>query len=143
MSNRLDSGEVIGSKPVVCGGCAHHCTTISKECFQLDNSCNWVPFQNLTAERGGAASIANEAGEVAIFSGLGKKGNLLSAEFWSEGLTSSWNNGSIDLPISVWGHCAVSLNKTTSLIIGGRLRRNSSRYSGKTPSREMDLYLTS
>ncbi len=62
---------MLDGKPTVCGGCAHHCTTISKECYQLDNTCQWKPFTNITIERGGHAVASNKNGEVSLFSGLG------------------------------------------------------------------------
>jgi len=108
------TGAFISSKLVVCGGSypvTTNCYTLSKN----DNT--WKLSGNLITPRYGAASVEIN-NKLVIFGGINNSGQYLQSteEFDADnGISTAGPN----MPLALSNHCAVKVNDTTVLIIGG------------------------
>ena len=107
------TGAFVSSRVVICGGFEFSTTS---QCYSLgQNETEWKPSGNMTALRHGAASVEIN-NKLVIFGGY-YNGHLQSTEEFNEetGTATAGPN----MPLAVREHCAVKLNSTTALIIGG------------------------
>ena len=105
------TGAFVNSKFVICGGrpTTSNCYTLSR------NETAWKPSGNLVTPREAAASVEIN-NKLVIFGGY-NAGYLQSTEKFDgdNGISKAGTN----MPWAIGYHCAVKVNETTALIIGG------------------------
>ncbi len=110
-------------KPIICGGTILY-FILSNRCYSLENNA-WVPSVNMSSKRSSAAAAQMQDGKVLVTGGTGPF-PLNSAEMLTE---EGWESNIPSLPVTIYGHCMVTVNSTTVMAIGGR---QNDQYSGKT-----------
>ena len=108
------TGAFVNSRVVICGG-----TPYTNQCYSLGQNENaWTPSANLTTPRGGAASVEMN-NKLVIFGGYTGDTyiRLQSTEEIDVGTGTATTGPS--MPLAIGWHCAVKLNATTALIVGG------------------------
>jgi hypothetical protein len=102
-------GLLTNNNALICGG--------DGRCFSIIKYSSITPVLRLRGPRGGAASVVWNSTTLWLTGGShGNSGITKSTEFVQ--LTGTTRGP--DLPLGVYGHCLVSLNDTTALLIGGQ-----------------------
>ena len=114
------TGALIEGKiPFVCGGLVG--PPLSKKCYQMGKNGSWIQDEfGLTVRRyfGGVGSVVIDGHMVLSGGSSGPFGDdLNSMEMVQPGAESK--DLPIQLPVGLLGHCMVSLNSTSFMIIGG------------------------
>jgi hypothetical protein len=112
--------------PIICGGTQNG--SHSNKCYSLENN-EWVSYVSMNSVRAKAAAAQLQDGKLLVTGGY--VGNfdldaLNSAEMLTE---EGWDSKIPSLPVTIYGHCMVTVNSTTVMVIGGY---QNVQYSGKT-----------
>jgi hypothetical protein len=111
--------------PILCGGWQNG--TMSNKCYSLENN-EWVSSASMNSVRVYAAAAQLQDGKLLVTGGGDASGSSLnSAEMLTE---EGWESNIPSLPVTIFGHCMVTVNSTTLMVIGGV--QNGQDYSGKT-----------
>ena len=95
---------------LVCGGTADY--RISKKCYILGNG-SWAPFPDFTQPREFfSLTVLNE--KIVMIGGINAERSI---EYFNIQNGSRWENKTLEFDVA--NHCAVAINKTTIMIIGG------------------------
>jgi N-acetylneuraminic acid mutarotase len=117
-------GLVFKGNPILCGGVQSR--SRSKKCYSLENN-EWVSSASMNSIRSSAAAAQLKDGKLLVTGGYDVSGSHLnSAEMLTE---EGWESNIPSLPVTISGHCMVTVNSTTVMVIGGI---QNSQYSGKT-----------
>ena len=100
--------------PTVCGGHVSE-SGGGKKCFVLNKEHQWMPIPSLTTDRVYASATEVNNDETLIIGGY--YGNALKT---TELISSSGSVKGKDFPTTVYGHCAIKINSTHGLVIGGK-----------------------
>ncbi len=109
--------------PIVCGGRQNDVP--SNKCYSLENN-KWVSSASMNSQRSSAAAVQLKDGKLLVTGGYRSSAFLNSAEMLTE---EGWESNIPALPVTIYGHCMVTVNSTTVMVIGG-VQNNP--YSGKT-----------
>jgi hypothetical protein len=110
--------------PILCGG--EQTNAYSKKCYSLENN-KWVSSASMNSVRVGAAAAQLQDGKLLVTGGYVSYGSSLKgAEILTE---DGWESNIPSLPVTIYGHCMVTVNSTTVMAIGGT---QNDQYSGKT-----------
>ncbi len=110
--------------PIICGG--YQNVVRSNKCYSLKNN-EWVSSASMNSVRVYAAAAQLQDGKLLVTGGYDGSGSYLkSAEMLTE---EGWENNIPSLPVTIFGHCMVTVNSTTVMAIGGYQNYD---YSGKT-----------
>ncbi len=110
--------------PIICGG--NQNGVRSNKCYSLENN-EWVSSASMNSVRVAAAAAKLKDGKLLVTGGYGGSlYSLNSAEMLTE---EGWESYIPSLPVTIYGHCMVTVNSTTVMVIGGV--QNDQR-SGKT-----------
>jgi len=111
-------------KPIICGGFQN--VAYSNQCYSLETN-EWVSSASMSTKRGLAAAAQLQDGTLLVTGGGDGSGSgLNSAEMLTE---EEWDVYIPSLPVTIFGHCMVTVNSTTVMVIGGF---QNSQVSGKT-----------
>jgi hypothetical protein len=109
--------------PILCGGRQNGAS--SNKCYSLENN-KWVSSASMKSVRVDAAAAQLQNGKLLVTGGFDGSGyHLNSAEMLTE---EGWENNIPSFPVTIAGHCMVTVNSTTVMAIGGW----HNGYSGKT-----------
>merc|ERR1712004_904236 len=95
--------------PVICGG--HE----ENRCLILKQH-QWMPFHNMTTDRGSASATEVNNDETLIIGGWDENGNKLNT---TELISSSGSVKGKDFPTTIAYHCTIKINSTHALVTGG------------------------
>jgi hypothetical protein len=110
--------------PILCGGYQNNIH--SNKCYSLKNNV-WVSSASMNSVRGYAAAAQLQDGKILVTGGDDASGfNLNSAEILTE---EGLERNIPALPVTIYGHCMVTVNSTTVMAIGGY---QNGQISGKT-----------
>jgi hypothetical protein len=110
--------------PILCGG--YQNDVRSNKCYSLENN-KWVSSASMKSVRSSAAAAQLKDGKLLVTGGLDASGSdFNSAEMLTE---EGWESNIPSLPVTIFGHCMVTVNSTTVMVIGGI---QNGGYSGKT-----------
>jgi hypothetical protein len=110
--------------PIICGGLQNGVR--SNRCYSLENN-EWVTSASMNLVRAFAAAVRLQDSKLFVTGGgNGSIYNHNSAEMLIE---EGWESNLPALPVTVQGHCLVTVNSTTVMAIGGF---QNDHYSGKT-----------
>jgi hypothetical protein len=110
--------------PILCGGDQNGAK--SKKCYSLENN-QWISSASMNSVRYAAAAAQLKDGKLLVTGGdEGSYSGLNSAEMLTE---EGWESNIPSLPVTIVGHCMVTVNSTTVMVIGGYQNRQN---SGKT-----------
>jgi hypothetical protein len=110
--------------PILCGGLQNG--AYSNRCYSLENN-KWVSSASMNSVRVAAAAALLKDGKILVTgSADGSYFSLNSAEIMTE---EGWESNIPSLPVTIGGHCMVTVNSTTVMVIGGR---QNGQISGKT-----------
>ncbi len=110
--------------PILCGGFQNN--VHSNKCYSLENN-EWVSSASMNSVRYIAAAAQLEDGKLLVTGGYVSYGSYLnSAEMLTE---EGWYSNIPSLPVTIQGHCMITVNSTTVMVIGGR---QNGQISGKT-----------
>ncbi len=110
--------------PILCGG--YQNIDRSNKCYSLENNV-WVSSASMNSVRVAAAATQLKDGKLLVTGGYdGPYSDLNSAEMLTE---EGWESNIPSLPVTILGHCMVTVNSTTVMAIGGE---QNGQYSGKT-----------
>jgi hypothetical protein len=110
--------------PIICGGYQNYAN--SNKCYSLENN-KWVSSASMKSVRIAAAATQLQDGKLLVTGGFeSEDSDLNSAEMLTE---EGWKSNIPSLPVTIYGHCMVTVNSTTVMAIGGR---QNGWYSGKT-----------
>jgi N-acetylneuraminic acid mutarotase len=115
--------------PILCGGTQNYIR--SNKCYSLENN-QWVSSASMNSVRSFAAAAQLQDGKLLVTGGEdGSESSLNSAEMLTE---EGWESNIPSLPVTIAGHCMVTVNSTTVMVIGGRQNKEwqFNQYSGKT-----------
>ena len=117
-SKRRNSvGGLLGSTPILCGGCYLNFTCGDSSCITFKNS-KWTKIHEMTTKRGRATSVQLNSTTLWILGGENKDDGILdSSEFLS--VDSSVGSQGPTLPIKMKSFCAVKYSERHVYIIGG------------------------
>ena len=121
--NAAIGGLGFKENPIICGGYQNDAR--SNKCYSLENN-DWVSSASMNSVRTSAAAAQLKDGKLLVTGGEDDSGSLNSAEMLTE---DGWESNIPSLPATNWGHCMVTVNSTTVMVIGGY--QNGQR-SGKT-----------
>jgi hypothetical protein len=114
--------------PIICGG--DQSSGYSNKCYSLENN-EWVSSASMNSERYAAAAAQLKDGKLIVTGGSddsdGSYSDLNSAELLTE---EGWESNIPSLPVTINGHCMVTVNSTTVMVIGGY--QNGKGYPGKS-----------
>jgi hypothetical protein len=100
--------------PILCGGWQNDVR--SNKCYSLENN-EWVSSASMNSARGYAAAAQLQDGNLLVTGGWdGSYSVLNSAEMLTE---EGWESNIPSLPVTIYGHCMVTVNSTTVMAIGG------------------------
>ncbi len=108
--------------PILCGGVQYDVG--SNKCYTLENN-EWVSSANMKSERAWTAAAQLKDGKLLVTGGYDGS-DLKSAEMLTE---EGWESNIPSLPVTIYGHCMVTVNSTTVMVIGGA---QNGQISGKT-----------
>jgi hypothetical protein len=108
---------------IICGGQQN--AARSNKCYSLENN-NWVSSASMNSIRSSAAAAQLQDGKLLVTGGSNGT-DLNSAEMLTE---EGWESNIPSLPVTILGHCMITVNSTTVMAIGGM--QNDQDYSGKT-----------
>jgi hypothetical protein len=107
---------------ILCGGYQNDAK--SNKCYSLENN-EWVSSASMNSIRSSAAAAQLQDGKLLVTGGY--DGSYLnSAELLTE---EGWETNIPSLPVTMYGHCMVTVNSTTVMVIGGY---QNGQISGKT-----------
>jgi N-acetylneuraminic acid mutarotase len=110
--------------PIICGGLQNG--AYSNKCYSLENN-EWVSSASMNSVRVEAAAAQLQDGKLLVTGGWDVSASPLnSAEMLTE---EGWESIKPSLPVIINGHCMVTVNSSTVMIIGGW---QNSQFSGKT-----------
>jgi hypothetical protein len=100
----------------------------SNKCYSLENN-EWVSSASMNSVRVLAAAAQLQDGKLLVTGGFDGSDLFVlnSAEMLTE---EGWESNIPFLPVTIGGHCMVTVNSTTVMVIGGG--QNGQDYSGKT-----------
>jgi hypothetical protein len=111
--------------PILCGGEQNNVG--SNKCYSLENN-EWISSASMKSVRISAAAAQLQDGKILVTGGRdGSYSDLNSAEMLTE---EGWESNIPSLPVNIYGHCMVTVNSTTVMVIGGK--QTGQDYSGKT-----------
>jgi hypothetical protein len=108
--------------PIICGGFQNG--SISNKCYSLKNN-KWVFSASMNSKRVYAAAAQFQDGKLLVTDGFASD-SFKSAEMLTE---EGWKSNIPSLPVTIYGHCMVTVNATTVMAIGGI---QNGQISGKT-----------
>ena len=111
------TGGFTSEGPTVCTG-FNSSVKASDECFTMRENASFqrLPFR-LKEKRKFASSVVTPDGDLLVFGGINENNALLDS---IEKLSSSGSEMvSQNLPKAISSHCALLINKTTALVVGG------------------------
>ena len=109
------TGAFVNSRVVICGGASFSATS---QCYSIGkNETEWKLVGNMITPRYAAASVEIN-NKLVIFGGYDISTIFQSTE--EIDVETGTATAGPNMPLAIWGHCAVKLNTTTVLIIGGR-----------------------
>ncbi len=108
--------------PILCGGVQNGAG--SNKCYSLENN-EWVSSASMNSVRYRAAAAQLKDGKLLVTGGFDFSGSLNSAEMLTD---EGWVSNIPSLPVNINGHCMVTVNSTTLMVIGGQ----QNGFSGKT-----------
>ncbi len=110
--------------PILCGGFQNG--VHSNKCYTLENN-EWISSASMKSVRAYAAAAQLKDGKLLVTGGYDGSGSPLnSAEMLTE---EGWESNIPSLPVTIAGHCMVTVNLTTVMAIGGS---QNGQISGKT-----------
>jgi hypothetical protein len=109
--------------PNLCGGVKNNAP--SNKCYSLENNA-WISSARMNSVRVYAAAAQLQDGKILVTGGVDGSGSLNSAEMLTE---EGWDSNLPALPVTMYGHCMVTVNSTTVMVIGGG---QNGQISGKT-----------
>jgi hypothetical protein len=110
--------------PILCGGSQNQYSF--NKCYSLENN-EWVALASMSSKRIGASAAQLKDGKLLVTAGKDvSESSLNSAEMLTK---EGWESNIPNLPVTIYGHCLVTVNSTTVLAIGGR---QNGQTSGKT-----------
>ncbi len=110
--------------PILCGGWQNG--DRSNECYSLENN-KWISSASMNSVRVLAAAAQLQDGKLLV---TGGKDDFDSYHNSAEMLTEEgWESNIPSLPVTIYGHCMVTVNSTTVIAISGY---QNDQYSGKT-----------
>jgi hypothetical protein len=98
--------------PILCGGNQNE--SLSNKCYSLESN-EWVSSASMNSVRAGAAAVQLQDGKHLVTGGR-VPSNLNSAEMLTD---KGWESNLPSLPVTINGHCMVTVNATTVMVIGG------------------------
>jgi hypothetical protein len=117
-------GLRLKENPIICGGIQNDSN--SNKCYTLENN-EWVSSASMNSVRVYAAAAQLQDGKLLVTGGFDGSGyNLNTAEMLTE---EGWESNIPSLPVTIAGHCIVTVNSTTVMVIAGD---QNGYYSGKT-----------
>jgi N-acetylneuraminic acid mutarotase len=121
---RAIGGLGIQETPIVCGG--RQDNSNSNSCYSLEDN-EWVSYDSMSSVRVDFAVARLQDGTLLVTGGNDKSG---SSSNTSETLTEvGWESNTPPLPVTLSGHCMVTVNSTNVMVIGGH---QNDKISGKT-----------
>jgi N-acetylneuraminic acid mutarotase len=99
--------------PLICGGVQNG--VFSNKCYSLGNN-EWVSSASMYSVRTSAAAAQLQDGKLLVTGGFDGSYSLKSAEMLAE---EGWESNIPSLPVTIYGHCMVTVNSTTVMAIGG------------------------
>jgi hypothetical protein len=112
--SRAIGGLGFKGNPIICGGRQNDVS--SNKCYSLENN-KWVSSASMNSVRVDAAAAQLKAGKLLVTGGYDGSGSILnSAEMLTE---KGWESNIPSLPVTINGHCMVTVNSTTVMVIGG------------------------
>ncbi len=114
---------------MICGG--EQNDVLSNMCYSLENN-KWVSSASMNSVRVYAAAAQLQDGKLLVSGGRDGSASHKSAEMLTE---EGWESNIPSLPVTISGHCMVTVNSTTVMVIGG-VQNN--QYSGKTFSSPLE-----
>ena len=116
-------GMVVEGTIVLCGGVYYPSLDWYSECFALvmDNTSGlleWQEFPSMEKQRGWGSSAMLEDGSWMVLMGEGHYGEMTHTSEIFNISTKSWISGP-EFPVAQSGHCAVSINESFILLVGG------------------------
>jgi hypothetical protein len=112
--SRAIGGLGFKGNPIICGGLQNDVS--SNKCYSLENN-KWVSSASMNSVRVDAAAAQLKAGKLLVTGGYDGSGSILnSAEMLTE---KGWESNIPSLPVTINGHCMVTVNSTTVMVIGG------------------------
>jgi len=121
--NKAIGGLGFKENPILCGGWQNDVR--SNKCYSLENN-EWVSSASMNSVRVNAAAAQLKDGQLLVTGGDDGSAFLKSAEMLTE---EGWESNIPSLPVIINGHCMVTVNSTTVMVIGGV---QNGQYSGKT-----------
>jgi hypothetical protein len=109
--------------PIFCGGEQNDVS--SNKCYSLENN-EWGSSASMNSVRVAAAAAQLQDGHFLVTGGLDGSAYLKKAEMLTE---EGWESNIPSLPVTILGHCMITVNSTTVMVIGGR---QNNQYSGTT-----------
>jgi N-acetylneuraminic acid mutarotase len=101
--------------PIICGGYQNDEVRTNK-CYSLENNV-WVSSHSMTSVRSEAAAAQLQDGKLLVTGGhAGSFSYLNSTEILTE---EGWESTIPSLPVTILGHCMVTVNSSTVMVIGG------------------------
>jgi hypothetical protein len=124
---RAIGGLGFKGNPIICGGDQNDQNdTYSNKCYSLENN-EWVSSAGMNSVRVGAAAAKLKDGKLLVTGGyVSYSSSLKGAEILTE---DGWESNIPSLPVTIYGHCMVTVNSTTVMVIGGQ---QNDQFSGKT-----------
>jgi hypothetical protein len=122
--NAAIGGLGFKGNPILCGGYQYNVG--SNKCYSLENN-EWVFSASMKLVRSSAAAVQLKDGKILVTGGFDVSGSdLNSAEMLTE---EGWESNIPSLPVTIYGHCMVTVNSATVMAIGGY---QNGQDSGKT-----------
>jgi hypothetical protein len=117
-------GLGFNGNPILCGGYQNN--SFSDKCFSLEKN-EWVSLASMNSVRVAAAAAQLKDGKLLVTGGYdGTLFSLNSADMLTE---EGWESNIPSLPVAIYGHCMVTVNSSTVMVIGGY---QNDQISGKT-----------
>ncbi len=111
--------------PILCGGWQND--VHSNKSYSLENN-EWVSSASMNSVRVNAAAAQLKDGQLLVTGG--DDGSAFLSSNSAEMLTEEgWESNILSLPVIINGHCMVTVNSTSVMLIGGV---QNGQYSGKT-----------
>jgi N-acetylneuraminic acid mutarotase len=118
-------GLGLKGNPILCGGYQNDARSNYSLCYSLENN-EWVSSASMTSVRVRAAAAQLKDGKLLVTGGYDGLGSSLNSEEMLN--EEGWESNIPSLPVTVYGHCMVTVSSTTVMVIGGI---QNGQYSGK------------
>ncbi len=119
-------GLGFNGNPILCGG--NYNGSQTNKCYSLETN-EWVSSASMNSVRSSAAAAQLKDGKLLVTGGYDGS-DLNSAEMLTE---EGWESNIPSLPVAIYGHCMVTVNSSTVMVIGGWQNEwQNGQYSGKT-----------